>query len=113
MYTGCDLVEVCVKVPPAAANTLKELAALLCEGQQYGANDGCVVVKNMPMSTRPGQMLKGLRLRADLTQRELAKEIGVPQGHISQYERNERKIPYQRAVALAAVLETSADDFLN
>lgn len=113
MYTECDLVEVCVKVPPAAATTLKELASLLCVGQCPVSSDGCIVVQDMPRSTRPGQMLKGLRLRADMTQKELAKEIGVPQGHISQYERNERKIPYQKAVALADVLETSVDDFLS
>ena len=113
MYTGCDLVEVCVQVPPAAVNTLKELASLLCAGQLSGSDDGVVVVQGMSRATRPGRMLKGLRLRADITQKELAKEIGVPQGHISQYERNDRKIPYQKAVALAEILETSVDDFLS
>jgi transcriptional regulator with XRE-family HTH domain len=32
-------------------------------------------------------MLKGLRLRAEMTQKELAEAIGVPQSHVSEYEK--------------------------
>lgn len=112
MYNECDFVDVCVKVPRTAANTLKALAHLLCASQQGEADEGCVVIEPMSKSTRPGQMLKGMRLRAELTQLELAKKIEVPQAHISQYERNVRKIPIQKARMLAGVLETKMDDFL-
>lgn len=112
MYSECDFVEVCVKVPRTAANTLKHLASLLCGSTQQAVDDEAVVIKPMPKSTRSGLMLKGMRLRAGMTQLELAKRIAVPQAHISQYERNVRKIPIQRAELLAEVLETKVDDFL-
>ena len=113
MYNGCEFVEVCVKVPRAAANTLKQLAQLLCANQQDEIEDDCVIMKSMPKATRAGQMLKGMRLRAEMTQQELAKAINVPQAHISQYERSIRRIPLHKAQKLAQILETTVDDFLN
>lgn len=70
------------------------------------------VSQPMPEAERPGRMLKGLRLRADMTQKALAKAIGVPQSHVSEYETNKRKIPPAKAEELAKLLETVATDFL-
>ncbi|WP_043786689.1 helix-turn-helix transcriptional regulator [Solidesulfovibrio alcoholivorans] len=61
---------------------------------------------------RVSRMLKGLRLRADLTQKGLAKQIGVPQSHISEYEKNKRKIPREKASDLARILKTVESDFI-
>ena len=66
----------------------------------------------LPEEERVGRLLKGARLRAELTQKELAAKIGVPQSHISQYEMNKRKIPAEKAEELAKVLDTVASHFL-
>ncbi|WP_296934878.1 helix-turn-helix transcriptional regulator [uncultured Desulfovibrio sp.] len=102
-----------MKVPRAAANTFKQLASFLCSNQQEGADDGWVVSTPLPSAVRPGRLLKAARLRAEMTQQKLAQEINVPQAHISQYERNERKIPYPKAIALAKILKTSSEYFVN
>jgi len=47
-----------------------------------------VTIPPIPESERVGRMLKGLRLREGLTQKELAKVLDVPQSHISAYEKN-------------------------
>jgi len=60
---------------------------------------------------RVGRMLKGARLRAGMTQNQLAKVIGVPQSHISEYETNKRRIPHPKAQDLARVLNTVASHF--
>ena len=66
----------------------------------------------MPEYDRVASMLRGLRLRAGLKQKELAEMIGVPQSHISDYEKNKRRIPPQKSDKLAEVLETVASHFL-
>jgi len=76
--------------------------------------DGEDLVLAAPIAERErnGRMLLGARLRAGLTQKELAKAIGVPQSHISEYERNKRSIPRQKAEELARVLKTVPTHFL-
>ncbi|WP_291444062.1 helix-turn-helix transcriptional regulator [Desulfovibrio sp.] len=113
MDSQCEFVEVCVTVPQAYANTFKKFALLLCSEQQDADVSGWVTQPPMSKATRPGRMLKGMRLRAGMTQLELAKKIQVPQTHISQYERNVRKVPVQKAKLLAVCLETSEDYFLS
>ena len=66
----------------------------------------------MPEKERVSRMLKGARLRAGLKQKELADMIGVPQSHISAYEKNKRPIPLQKATELAKVLNTVESDFI-
>ena len=70
-----------------------------------------VVVPPMPESERPGKMLRGLRLRAEMTQAQLAEAIGVPQSHISAYEKNIRRIPEEKARKLAEVLQSVPENF--
>ncbi|GHV57295.1 hypothetical protein FACS189460_3600 [Deltaproteobacteria bacterium] len=38
-----------------------------------------------------------LRLQAEMTQKKLAEAIGVHQSHVSEYEKNKRKIPEGKA----------------
>jgi len=73
--------------------------------------DGTIVVPPMTDHERPGKMLKGLRLREELTQAQLAKAIGVPQSHISAYEKNARPIPREKAEKLAEVLHSVPENF--
>lgn len=72
-----------------------------------------VRVPPLPESKRVGRMLKGLRLREGMTQLQLAKAIGVPQSHISEYEKNKRTIPPAKAEELATLLHTVPGYFLN
>ena len=70
-----------------------------------------VVIPPMPERKRPGKMLRGLRLRAEMTQAQLAEAIGVPQSHISAYEKNIRRIPEEKARKLAEVLQSVPENF--
>lgn len=67
----------------------------------------------LPENERMGRMLKGLRLRANMTQKELANAIQVPQSHISQYEANTRPIPKAKAQELAKLLNTVESHFVK
>lgn len=84
-------------------------------GGQVTADSSDDVVTMPPMSEaeRVGRMLKGLRLRAEMTQKTLAAAIDVPQGHISEYESNKRPIPAAKAALLAQVLNTVPEHFLS
>jgi DNA-binding XRE family transcriptional regulator len=55
--------------------------------------------------TLPGAAMAGARGKEGLTQRELAKRIGVPQRHISEMERGKRPIGKEMAKKLAKALE--------
>lgn len=76
------------------------------------AEEVLFIAPAMKEKERVSRMLKGLRLRADMTQKELAKQIGVPQSHISEYEKNKRKIPREKASELANILKTVDSDFI-
>lgn len=67
----------------------------------------------MPGSERPGRMLRGLRLRAEMTQAQLANALGVPLSHIAAYEKNRRPIPPETARQLADVLHSVPENFLE
>ena len=67
----------------------------------------------IPETERIGRMLRGARVRAGMTQKQLATAIGVPQSHISEYEKNKRHIPKHKAEEAAKVLNTVATHFLS
>lgn len=113
MNNTLGITKVTVAVPEAAVETLKNWAAFLCSELEKDAQAGWIISEPLPESDRPGRALRAARLRVDLTQQALAEKIGVPQAHISQYERNTRKIPLLKAKALAAILKTSEEYFLN
>ena len=69
--------------------------------------------KPMPEVERGGKMLKALRYRAGLTQNEIAEHLGVPQSHISEFERDKRGIPYKHAQKLAALMRTFPSHFMR
>ncbi|MDR2947354.1 MAG: helix-turn-helix domain-containing protein [Candidatus Adiutrix sp.] len=96
------------------AENFELLAALVSKlGGRLEAKAGDVItVDAMPESERPGRMLKGLRLRAEMTQKELAEAIGVPQSHVSEYEKHKRRIPEGKAKDLAKLLKSVPSNFL-
>ncbi|MDR2934646.1 MAG: helix-turn-helix domain-containing protein [Candidatus Adiutrix sp.] len=89
---------------------LSKLVAKL--GGELVIDDEVVTVPPMPEEERVGRMLRGLRLRAGMTQKELAAAIGVPQSHVSEYEKSKRAIPRGKARELAKVLKTVTANFL-
>jgi DNA-binding XRE family transcriptional regulator len=58
----------------------------------------------LPEAAQDGKMLRALRQRAGMTQQALAKAIGLPQSHISEFEKNRRAVPYKHARKLAETL---------
>ncbi|MBR5734688.1 MAG: helix-turn-helix transcriptional regulator [Desulfovibrionaceae bacterium] len=80
-------------------------------GGRIQVEEETIVVPPMPQEERPGRMLKGLRLREGLTQAFLAKAVGVPQSHISAYEKNTRPIPKDKAEKLAEILHSVPENF--
>ena len=95
------------------AENLEIVATLVAKlGGELMVDDELVVVPPMPEEERISRMLRGLRLRAEMTQKELAAAIGVPQSHVSEYEKNKRAIPRSKAKELAKVLKTVPSNFL-
>ena len=96
------------------ADSFDLVAALITRlgGQIVDEAGDTLTIPPMPESERIGRMLKGLRLREGLTQKELAKALGVPQSHISAYEKNKRPIPAAKAEQLGMLLHTVPGHFL-
>lgn len=57
-------------------------------------------------------MLRGSRLKAELTQKELADALGVSQNHISEMEHGKRPIGKVMALRLAKFFKTDYRKFL-
>jgi len=51
-----------------------------------------------------GTVLRGARLKEEMTQKELAEKTGIPQRHISEMETGKRSIGKKRAENLAVTL---------
>jgi len=96
------------------ADSFDLVAALITRlgGQVMDDTGDTVTIPPIPEPERVGRMLKGLRLREGLTQKALAGALGVPQSHISAYEKNKRPIPASKAEQLAALLHTVPSHFL-
>jgi ribosome-binding protein aMBF1 (putative translation factor) len=60
-------------------------------------------------SNRIGNLLAGARLKAGMTQIELAKKLGISQNMISDYERGKRRISNSMAKRLAKFLNIKTE----
>jgi transcriptional regulator with XRE-family HTH domain len=67
----------------------------------------------MPEVERGGKMLRALRFRARLTQQAVADALGLPQSHVSEFEKNRRAIPYKHAQKLAELLHSIPGHFMT
>ncbi len=56
---------------------------------------------------RPAVMLRGARKKAEMTQKELAKKLGILQHHLSEMEHGKRPIGKQMAKRMAGVFNTN------
>jgi ribosome-binding protein aMBF1 (putative translation factor) len=54
-----------------------------------------------------GTILKGVRLREELTQKQLSEKTSIPQRHISEMETGKRQVGRKRAEILAEALNVS------
>lgn len=60
-------------------------------------------------SNRVGNLLAGARLKADLTQAQVAKKLGVRQNMVSDYERGKRRLSPSMAKRFAKALKINVD----
>ncbi|MGE4233892.1 MAG: helix-turn-helix domain-containing protein [Bacteriovoracia bacterium] len=60
----------------------------------------------------PGIALQGIRLRLNLTQKEMAEKIGVTQGDLSKMEKGERPIGKKLAMRIGKALQVDYRRFL-
>jgi len=60
-------------------------------------------------SNRIGNLLAGARLKAGLTQAQVAKKLGVRQNMVSDYERGKRRLSPSMANRLAKALKINVD----
>jgi len=67
----------------------------------------------IPEAKRVGTMLKGLRLRAGLSQEKLAELLNIPTAYIGMYENHRREIPRYLVDTLAKVLDTVPEHFIH
>lgn len=58
-------------------------------------------------------ILKNLRLREDLTQKELAEELKLPQSTISKYEKGQLEANYKNLIKIADFFEVTIDYLLG
>ena len=63
--------------------------------------------------TKPGALLRGLRVRENLTQVKLAKRIGVTQSDISQMENGTRRMGRDIAQRIAKIFDVNYRSFLE
>lgn len=68
--------------------------------------------KDLEEYTEAGQMLRGARFKADLTQKELADRLGIKPHHISEMEHGKRTIGKAMAKRLSEVLNVDYRVFL-
>jgi len=60
-------------------------------------------------SNRVGNLLSGARLKASLSQAQLAEKLGVRQNMISDYERGKRRLSPSMAKRIAKILHIKVD----
>ncbi len=77
---------------------------------EYGIKKGC---REGGLETNPGGVyLRGIRLREEMTQEELARLTGIPRANISAMEHGRRPIGKETARKLAAALHCDYRRFL-
>ncbi|MBI5760156.1 MAG: helix-turn-helix transcriptional regulator [Planctomycetales bacterium] len=59
------------------------------------------------------ETLKDLRLRAEVTQTDLATRIGHPQSHVSKFEAGERRLDVVETMAICNAIGVSFEDFVS
>jgi len=71
------------------------------------------ISKPLSPRERPGKILTALRLRAEMTQKELAEKVGLSVQTISKMEQNKQEITPEQAKIFAKLLASSEEYFVN
>jgi transcriptional regulator with XRE-family HTH domain len=57
------------------------------------------------------ELLKETRVAKNLTQADVAKNLGLPQSYVSKYESGERRLDFVETVLVCEAVEMSIEDF--
>lgn len=101
-----------ITVPADCLPLVAELVSRLGGNMTDAVGDGFPIIP-MPEIERGGRMLRALRQRAGMTQKALADAVGLPQSHISEFEKDRRSIPYKHAQKLAELLHSIPSHFMT
>ncbi len=117
--TTAEYAEICIRVPAVHAKKVKAaLAGILAlvegtlsvEGEEE--DNRLYSIEEVFPEFHGGDILRGVRAREEMTQAELATEVGVKATHISEMERGKRPIGKDMAKRLAKVLKVNYKVFL-
>jgi DNA-binding XRE family transcriptional regulator len=117
--TTTEYAEICIRVPVVHAEKVKvALAGILAlvegalsvEGKEE--DHRLYSIEEVFPEFHVGDILRGFRAREEMTQAELAAEVGVKATHISEMERGKRPIGKDIAKRLAKVLKVNYKVFL-
>jgi ribosome-binding protein aMBF1 (putative translation factor) len=103
-----DYVEIKFRIPSGNLDEIRKMVA------QYGGEEASNSVpwREVFPDFNPGVALRGGRKKEGLTQKDLARLIGVSQNHISDMEHSKRPIGKEMAKRLAGVLKVDYRVFL-
>jgi ribosome-binding protein aMBF1 (putative translation factor) len=85
-----------------------EVSILTSDNSESIAVEETDFLKEM-QSNRIGNLLSGARLKASLSQAQLAEKLGVRQNMISDYERGKRRLSLSMAKRIAKILHIKVD----
>ncbi len=99
-------------VPKDAAQAVETLLGQLDESDE-GFIDATELFPDLADPTKtPGIALRGVRLRLEMTQKEMAAKIGMTQGDLSKMEKGERPIGKKLALRIGKALGVDYKRFL-
>jgi DNA-binding XRE family transcriptional regulator len=105
-----------VPVPESklVAEVLKGVLALAGHEIRPVNNEGdeLYTAEEVFSDTHPGGMIKGLRAREGITQKQMADKLGIRQHHVSEMEKGVRPITLEMAKRIGKVLNISYKVFL-
>jgi DNA-binding XRE family transcriptional regulator len=118
--TTSDFAEICLRIPREKQANIREIIEdmLKLANVRYSIrtkndeNDETISLEEMFPDLHFGSVIRGLRYREELTQKQLAEKIGVKRHHISEMENGKRPIGKEMAKRLAKVLHTDYKVFL-
>jgi DNA-binding XRE family transcriptional regulator len=115
-------VEVPTRVKSTVVSLVRHLGGMVIDSNNHNNSkffseselfddDNVIVSEPIPNEKKVGTIIRGLRIREGLTQKQLAEIVGESQAHISEYENNIRQIPRRKRTAFAKALNTVASNF--
>jgi DNA-binding XRE family transcriptional regulator len=99
-------------VPKKAAHAVEALLDQLDESDKGSIPASDLFPDLSDPAKTPGIALRGIRLRLDLTQKEMAEKIGVSQGDLSKMEKGTRPIGKKLAMRIGKTLGIDYRRFL-